>query len=177
ATLPSPALAGGNELQLTVGPGYASIPDISEGLDGVGATVDLTYRFDEFWAVSLGGHFSHHFGEVVPGEEEDDPPEVFEDTNIATVWIGPRFSLDYFVLVPYVSIAPELIVTSGELLEDQEETDFGLRFSVGFDYRPERHYSVGFEANYHSFLREPLVYPVLITTTFRFSYHYQFGLL
>lgn len=161
------AHAGGNELQVTIGPGYSSLPDFGEGLDGVGGGGELTYLFDGFWSVAAGAHFAHHFGETL----ED---TTFVDTNVLNVWLGPKFNLDYFVVIPFISLAPELILTDGELAEEQEELDFGIRWTFGFDYRPVRNWSAGFEVNYHSFIAAPINYPVYITTLFRLSFHYGF---
>jgi hypothetical protein len=174
---PLGAQAGDNELQLTLGPGYATLPDVGEGLDGVGGGVEVAYRITSLWTIAAGGFFGHHFGDTIPPETEEDEPQVFEATDVTSIWLGPMVSLDYFVVVPWFGLAPELILTRGELQTDQSEVDLGLRWTLGFDYRPSRNWSVGFEANYHSFLRQPFDYPVFITTMFRVSWYHGFDVL
>lgn len=166
---------GGNELQVTVGPGYSGLPDVGEGLDGVGAGLEISYAFTALWRLAAGGFFAHHFAESVPGANPDDPPTRYASTSVTAAWVGPQLALDYFTVIPYVSLAPEILVTRGELQEDQSELDFALRWTLGFDYRPSRLWSMGFEVNYHSFLRQPLDYPIFITTMFRVSLHHDFS--
>ena len=169
--------ASDNELQLTVGPGYSALPEIGDGMNGIGGGIEVSYSFTAFWSVVSGGFTGFHFQHQVDAEDPDDEPEIFEDTTVTAIWLGPRFSLDVFSVIPFVSLAPELLLTSGELQPEQEELDFGLRWTLGFDYRPARNWSLGFEVNYHSFLEQPLDYPVFITTMFRFSFHHGFSTL
>jgi opacity protein-like surface antigen len=170
----STAYADGNEIQLTVGPGYSSIPDVGEGLDGLGGGGELGYGLSEFWSLTAGAFFGHHFEQIIEAEDDDDEDQVFVQTDVLTIWFGPRFNFDVLIVVPYFGIAPEIILTEGELQTDQSETDYGLRYTLGFDYRPERNWSLGFEANYHAFLVSPLGYPVYVTTMFRLSFHHDF---
>lgn len=175
--VPAAAGASGNELQITVGPGYATLPDVGEGLDGVGGGIEVSYAFNAFWSLAAGGFFGRHFEDVVEPDDPEDEPKIFSDTTVINVWLGPKYALDVFTVIPYLSLAPEVLVTDGELQDDQSEVDFGLRWTLGFDYRPTRTWSVGFEANYHSFLRQPLDYPIYITTMVRVSFHHGFSTL
>ena len=175
--LPTLAHGSGNELQLTAGPGYAPLPEIGDGLDGVGGGVEVTYAFTAFWSLAAGAFVGPHFEDVVEPDDPENDPEIFSATTVTNIWLGPKFCLDIFTVVPYVSLSPEVLLTDGELQGDQSEVDFGLRWTLGFDYRPRRQWSAGFEVNYHSFLRQPLDYPVYITTMFRVSFHHGFSTL
>lgn len=174
---PTVAFASGNELQITIGPGYSTLPEVGEGLDGVGGGIEIAYAFTAFWSLAAGSFYGAHFEDVVEPEDPEEDPEIFSDTKVASFWLGPRFSLDIFTVIPYVSLSPEVLLTYGELQDDQSEVDFGLRWTLGFDYRPTRQWSAGFEVNYHSFLRQPLDYPVYITTMIRVSFHHGFSTL
>ncbi|MBN1946692.1 MAG: hypothetical protein JW797_13540 [Bradymonadales bacterium] len=167
------ARADSDELQLTIGPGYSSLPELGEGLDGIGGGAELVYGFTPFWSIAAGGFVAYHFEDTTVVDPAD-PPQVLEATTVVTAWLGPRFNLDVFVVVPYLSLSPELIVTQGELMEDRDTWELGLRGTVGLDYRPLRHWSLGFEVSYHSYLTQPLDYPVYLSTLFRLSYHHRF---
>jgi hypothetical protein len=164
------AVASEGELQVTAGPGYTALPGLGEGLDGVGGGLELSYGLSPFWSLSAGSFLAHHFGQTV-GEQ------TFEATRVTSVWIAPRFNLDVFVLIPFVSLGPELLFTDGERHEGQEALDFAVRATLGFDYRPVRRWSLGFEVGWHALLRDPLDYPKWVTTLFRLSYHHDFGAL
>jgi len=174
---PASTRASENELQVTAGAGYSALPPVGEGLDGVGGGAEATYHITPLWGLSLGGFFGHHFGDTIPATGDDEEPTVYEATNVTSLWLGPRLSLDYFVVIPYISLAPELLLTNGELQDEQSELEFALRWTLGFDYRPQREWSVGIEASYHSFITDPIAFPVYISTLFRVSWHYGFDVL
>lgn len=165
-----PAGASEDELQVTVGPGYSALPEIGEGLDGVAGGGEVSYGFSPFWSLALGGYFGHHFPQTVDDLQ-------FDGTNVTSVWLAPRFNLDVFVLIPFLTLGPELLVTRGELNEGQAEVDAGLRATLGFDYRPSRLWSVGFEVGWHALLTDPLDYPTWVTSLLRVSLYHDFGAL
>jgi hypothetical protein len=170
AAVAAPARGGERELQLTLGPGYSSLAEVGDGLDGLGGGGEVSYGLSSFWSLAAGSFIGFHFAETLD-------ETTYDATRVINVWVGPRFNLDVFVIIPFISLAPELLFADGVLAEDREELDFGLRWTVGFDYRPKRNWSLGLEVNYHSFLDEPLNYPVYVTTLFRLSYHHDFGAL
>jgi hypothetical protein len=156
---------------MTVGPGYASLPNVGSGLDGIGGGGEASYGLSAFWSLAAGAFFGHHFGDTV---KTGDTTTTYRPTDVTSIWLGPRFNLDVFAIVPFVSLAPEILLTHGELQPDQDRLDYGLRAVLGFDYRPQRHWSAGLEVDYHAFLRDPLTYPVFVSVLVRLSFYYDF---
>lgn len=137
ALLPSPALAGQDELALAAGPVAGASVLGGKSLRGYGLGADLRYGFDDAWTAVLGGQLALH------PEDEDQP-----GFSMAWATAGVVYAVDVFVLVPYFRLdaARYLARPDGE-----GYSDWGVHGSVGVDWRRWPGWALGTELRFHGF--------------------------
>jgi hypothetical protein len=162
----------GSDLQVTFTPGYANLERVGTGQDGMTTGLEVNTSLSPFWSIFSGGNFSHHFQHQ--HVDSDDTTKTIDVTDIITYWIGARYALDLFIIVPYLGLAPAVIHTLGDPPVELNSTEFALRGTFGFDYRPEPHFSVGLELSSYTFFRDFLSAPDYMTAVLRLSWHHDF---
>lgn len=161
-----PAHSAEGDLTLGVAPAYTSLPTRGqEGQRGFGASLYSELRFNSFWGLTAGTSWSYQLS-----SSRDDLP----GQHLGALWFGGLYNLDVASYVPFVTLSATAYL-SEPTLQDEEgrRVNAGLRAGFGVDYRRSRRWSVGAEADLHSFLTDPGNYPVYLQVLLRLNAHFE----
>ena len=153
---------------LTLGPTYSAAPDFASPSRGVGFEASAFYGLNTTLSVGLAGGLSHHYPYQLNEEERVDGEE------IGMVLAGVGANVDILAVVPYVSFMTGVYFHGGALAEEPGAA-FGLKGSIGLDYRIVRSWSVGAQVDWHAIAPDLLNYPDFSAFWFRVSYIWDFN--
>lgn len=156
--------------QTSVGVGAANTAQIAPtafGFWGPSLRVGGALHLGEFLRVTLDGQYSFHRG-VLDAEIS----EGIDTFHVAALAIGLRYDLDIITYVPYLGLSfvayPLQVPRTPEAGEP-----FGLRATIGLDYRHSRFWSWGGSVELATPLSEPGDFPLYSSLHFHLCYHFR----
>lgn len=150
------AQAGDGEVHVGVGPTFGAAPSYVSSPRGPGVQASAFYGINSTWSVGTVLGVARLIG---------------DDTDAAQAgyrfgaFVGPSFNIDVLEIIPYVSLAPGVLLAPG----DNGVTP-ALRGAVGIDWRPRRQWAVGIQFEWHAALPQVLDYPTQSVIWLRFSW-------
>jgi hypothetical protein len=150
------AQAGDGEVHLGIGPTFGAAPSYVSSPRGPGVQASAFYGINPTWSVGTVVGMARLFG--------GDADEAQAGYRFGA-FVGPSFNIDVLEIIPYVSLAPGVLVTPG----DGNVTP-ALRGAVGLDWRPRRQWAVGLQFEWHAALPQVLDYPTQSVIWLRFSW-------
>jgi hypothetical protein len=150
------AQAGYGEVHVGIGPTFGAAPSYISSPRGPGAQASAFYGINSTWSVGTVVGMARLFGDDADGAQAGYRFGAF---------VGPSFNIDVLEIIPYVSLAPGILLAPG----DNDVTP-ALRGAVGLDWRPRRQWAVGIQFEWHAALPQVLDYPTQSVIWLRFSW-------
>ncbi len=134
---------------------------------GAGAQVGALVGISDFWGLVVGLEGAYHF----PVSYDEDS---LDGMSVQGLFAGFRYNLDIFAYVPYVSLA------IGEYLPgpppepgEAQRPTVGPRLTIGVDWRFDRYWSFGVNADLHALNFSVAPFPNYSTIGVALGYHFR----
>lgn len=165
------AQAADEEVFVTVGSAYVGYENFGGRLRGIAGSLSAFYGLNSTWSLGAMGRV----GWVRPTDVAEPEDGTTGNSVPVSIFAGPAFNVDIVSVVPFVTFMPGVHWSDGALSDDP--IDFGVRASMGFDYRWSRFWAVGVEIEWHAVTPNLLDYPVQSVAMIRLSRIFDTGLL